>query len=95
MNKWLPLEYISNWHSYWQVDGIKITHDTEYDLMLGQTVYKARAIIEEGMHQGKGGMSESYSWEDLFFEIRVDEFVEIRAKKGMKIRQRIQDDTNM
>ena len=65
------------------VDGSKLT------IKLGKDELKAVAIIQSCYHHGAGGMSESYSIDDLFFNVIMnDEPVTIKYTDGQKAKWR-------
>ena len=77
--KWSKIKYISNWHSYYELEGKRLRDKDEIEIKWpNDTVTKHRVEIEREEYRGRGGMDESSSWDNAFIEVFAHD-MEIRV----------------
>jgi hypothetical protein len=86
---WKRIEKRSGWHTCYDLNGNRLKAGQNIALKLGgDNVQIGSIVINEQRKEGRGGMDESYSWEDLYLRTNLHGLeVEIVLKEGMEARR--------
>lgn len=66
---WEKPVYVNDWHSYWTLTEKKLQDGEKVKVRFSnKNIQRGTMRIVRGEHQGSGGMSELYSWEETFVD---------------------------